>query len=69
MIAGLYNDAHNIAVLELAPDAILARDLDLIKELFEVFDSETKHDKIEEWFVRGKVNQNRNTLSRLLTIG
>ncbi|KXN87771.1 Nuclear pore complex protein Nup98-Nup96 [Leucoagaricus sp. SymC.cos] len=55
LAAGLYNAAHNIAVLELAPDAILARDLDLVKELFEVFDSEARHDKIEGWFVRGKV--------------
>jgi nuclear pore complex protein Nup98-Nup96 len=55
LTAGLYNAAHNIAILELAPDAILARDLDLVKELFEVFDNETRHDKIEGWFVRGKV--------------
>ncbi|EKM77441.1 hypothetical protein AGABI1DRAFT_77500 [Agaricus bisporus var. burnettii JB137-S8] len=55
LTAGHYNAAHNIAVLELAPDAILAHDLDLVKDLFEVFDSEMKHDKIEEWFVRGKI--------------
>lgn len=53
-------------MLELAPDAILAHDLDLVRDLFEVFDSEMKHDKIEEWFVRGKVIQNRNALSCLL---
>lgn len=45
-------------MLELAPEAVLARDLDLVKEIFEVFDSETRHDKIEGWFVRGKVDPN-----------
>ncbi|KAF9446476.1 hypothetical protein P691DRAFT_733167 [Macrolepiota fuliginosa MF-IS2] len=66
LAAGHYNAAHNIAMLELAPDAILARDLDLVKEMFGVFDSETRHDKIEGWFVRGKVLLDYvHTLTRL----
>ena len=32
--AGLYNAAHELAVLELAPDAIIHRDLELLKELY-----------------------------------
>ncbi|KAG2008335.1 nucleoporin nup189 [Coprinopsis cinerea AmutBmut pab1-1] len=53
--AQLYNSAHELAVLELAPDAILRRDLDLLRNLFEPFDLEGRRDKIDGWFVRGKV--------------
>jgi hypothetical protein len=40
-------------VLELAPNAIIRRDLDLLKEIFERF--EGKEDKIDGWPIRGKV--------------
>ncbi|TFK26610.1 nucleoporin nup189 [Coprinopsis marcescibilis] len=53
--AQLHGPAHDLAVLELAPDAILRRDLELLRELFEVFDLDGRRDKIEGWFVRGKV--------------
>ena len=53
MSASLYDPAHDIAVLELAPDAIIRRDLDLLKEIFERF--EGKEDKIDGWPIRGKV--------------
>jgi len=53
--AGFYDAAHRIAVLDLAPGIILEDDLNVIKELFEVFDSETQHDQFDGWFVRGKV--------------
>lgn len=49
--AGLYNSAHDIAVLELAPDAVLRRDLDLIKSLFGKFVGRP----VDGWHVRGKV--------------
>ncbi|KAF9476965.1 hypothetical protein BDN70DRAFT_862477 [Pholiota conissans] len=53
--AQLYNAAHTIAVLELAPDAIIRKDLELLRSLFAPFDNDGKRDKIEGWFVRGKV--------------
>ena len=48
--AGLYDAAHNIAVLELAPDAIIRHDLMLLKDLFEVFDGRP----VSGWIERGK---------------
>lgn len=53
--AGLYHLAHDLAVLELAPDAVIRRDLDLLKTLFVPFDKDGRRDKIDGWFVRGKV--------------
>ncbi|KAF8814679.1 hypothetical protein BYT27DRAFT_7081395 [Phlegmacium glaucopus] len=53
--AQMYNSAHNLAILELAPDAIIRKDLELLRNLFTRFDSDGKKDKIEHWFVRGKV--------------
>lgn len=53
--AQLYNSAHDLAVLELAPDAVLRRDLELIQDLFEPFDLDGRRDKVDGWFVRGKV--------------
>ena len=53
--AQMYNTAHNLAILELAPDAIIRQDLELLRSLFIRFDSDGKRDKIEQWFVRGKV--------------
>jgi hypothetical protein len=51
----MYNTAHNLAILELAPDAIIRKDLELLRNLFIRFDSDGKRDKIEHWFIRGKV--------------
>ena len=51
----MYNAAHNLAILELAPDAIIRQDLELLRTLFIRFDGDGKRDKIEHWFVRGKV--------------
>ena len=47
---GLWNAAHDLAVLDLAPDAILRNDLDLLKRIFEKFDKQP-----EGWHNRGKV--------------
>lgn len=55
--AHAYNTAHDIAVVELAPDAIIRKDLELLRRLFHVFDSDGKRDKITGWFVKGKVNK------------
>ncbi|KAI0764576.1 nuclear protein 96-domain-containing protein [Trametes elegans] len=49
--AGLYNSAHDIAVLELAPDAVIRQDLLLLRELFDVFDGHP----VNGWNERGKV--------------
>lgn len=53
--AQLYNTAHTLALFELAPDAIIRRDLELLRSLFNPFDNDGKRDKVEGWFVRGKV--------------
>ncbi|KAF5369066.1 hypothetical protein D9758_002925 [Tetrapyrgos nigripes] len=50
LAAGLYNQAHDIAVIELAPDAVLRQDYQLLKEIFERFN---RH-QVEGWYVRGK---------------
>ncbi|KAF5330033.1 hypothetical protein D9611_010458 [Ephemerocybe angulata] len=52
--AQLWNAAHDLAVLELAPDAILRKDTLLLQDLFEPFDLDGRRDKIDGWFVRGK---------------
>ncbi|KAH9848377.1 nuclear protein 96-domain-containing protein [Lenzites betulinus] len=49
--AGLYDAAHDIAVLELAPDAVIRQDLVLLHELFDVFDGRP----VSGWNDRGKV--------------
>ncbi|KAG5649895.1 hypothetical protein H0H81_001566, partial [Sphagnurus paluster] len=49
--AGLYNAAHDLAVLELAPDAIIRHDLELLKNLFVKFIGR----QVDAWHVRGKV--------------
>jgi nuclear pore complex protein Nup98-Nup96 len=49
--AGLYSKAHELAVLELAPDAINRKDLELLKSLFDRF---TGH-PVDGWHDHGKV--------------
>lgn len=49
--AGLYNPAHDLAVLELAPDAVIRKDLELLKELFAKFSERP----VDGWHIRGKV--------------
>lgn len=53
--AQLYNAAHTLALLELAPDAIIRKDLDLLRTLFSPFDSVGRRDKVDNWFLKGKV--------------
>ncbi|KAF7794784.1 hypothetical protein EIP86_005926 [Pleurotus ostreatoroseus] len=48
--AGLYNSAHELAVLELAPDAVIRQDLELLKGLF---DKIAGH-PVDNWQIRGK---------------
>ncbi|KAJ6615151.1 nuclear protein 96-domain-containing protein [Mycena sp. CBHHK59/15] len=48
--AGLYNPAHEIAVLKLAPDAVIRRDLVLLTSLFSRFNGQA----VDGWHVRGK---------------
>ena len=52
LAAGMYDAAHDIAVLELAPDAVIRQDLMLLRELFEVFDGRP----VNGWTIRGKVS-------------
>ncbi|KAI0052123.1 hypothetical protein FA95DRAFT_1553794 [Auriscalpium vulgare] len=49
--AGLYNPAHELAVLELSPEAVIRDDLELVKSLFERFADHP----VDGWNVRGKV--------------
>ncbi|TFK73374.1 hypothetical protein BDN72DRAFT_814625 [Pluteus cervinus] len=51
LTAGLDNAAHDVAVSELAPDAILRQDFDLLKFLFEKFETRP----VDGWHVRGKI--------------
>jgi len=51
----MYNAAHNIAVLDLAPDAIIRKDLELLNNLFSPLDTAGRRDKIDAWFGRGQV--------------
>ncbi|TFY68005.1 hypothetical protein EVJ58_g1277 [Rhodofomes roseus] len=49
--ASLYNAAHDLAVLQLAPDAVIRDDLELLRSLFGKF---LDH-PVDDWHVRGKV--------------
>jgi len=48
--AGLHSAAHELAVFELAPEAVIRDDLELLKVLFERFVGHA----LDEWHVRGK---------------
>ena len=56
--AEMYNAAHNLAVLELAPDAVIRQDLDLLNDLFQRFAGQS----IDGWEVRGKVSSPYDTV-------
>ncbi|KAG1776846.1 nuclear protein 96-domain-containing protein [Suillus placidus] len=49
--AGLYQQAHDLAVVELAPEAVIRQDLDLLISLFERIANQT----VDGWHTRGKV--------------
>ena len=49
--ARMYTPAHDLAITELAPDAIIRKDLQLLKEILD----ELPADHIEGWHDRGKV--------------
>ncbi|PPR00799.1 hypothetical protein CVT24_000731 [Panaeolus cyanescens] len=66
LTAQLYNAAHTIALYDLAPDAIIRKDLELLRNLFMPFDLDGRRDKVESWFVRGKVYMDYvNIMTRL----
>ena len=54
----MFNAAHNLAVLELAPDAVIRQDLDLLNDLFQRFAGQS----IDGWEVRGKVSSPYDTV-------
>ncbi|THH28963.1 hypothetical protein EUX98_g5225 [Antrodiella citrinella] len=49
--AGMYNAAHDIAVMQLAPDVVIRKDMALLQELFQRFSGQP----VRDWNVRGKV--------------
>ncbi|KAF8652360.1 hypothetical protein AX16_004390 [Volvariella volvacea WC 439] len=51
LAAGSYNAAHELAVLELAPDAVVRKDFELLRTLFEKFEGR----EVDGWYVKGKV--------------
>ncbi|KAJ7222682.1 nuclear protein 96-domain-containing protein [Mycena rebaudengoi] len=51
LAAGLFNPAHEIAVLKLAPEAVIRRDLTLLTSLFSRFVGK----QVDGWHVRGKM--------------
>ncbi|KAL0069564.1 hypothetical protein AAF712_003222 [Marasmius tenuissimus] len=54
--AGINNQAHDIAVLEIASDCVIRRDLDMLKDIFERFTGPGGEVKgVEAWSLRGKL--------------
>lgn len=49
--ANLWNAAHDLAVLELAPDAVIRHDYELLRSLF----SRMTGHSVDGWYLRGKV--------------
>lgn len=49
--AGMHGAAHELAVFELAPEAVIRNDLELLQVLFERFIGHA----VDGWHVRGKV--------------
>ena len=47
----MFGAAHELAVLELAPEAVIRDDLDLLKDLLERIAGHP----VDGWYVRGKV--------------
>lgn len=56
--AGLWNAAHDLAVLELAPDAVVRQDHELLRTIF----GRLSGHPIDGWHLRGKVPKS-NTIS------
>lgn len=50
MAAGLYQSAHDLAVVELAPEAVIRQDVELLTSLFERMASQS----IDGWHLKGK---------------
>lgn len=50
MAAGLHQSAHDLAVVELAPEAVIRQDLELLTSLFERMASYP----IDGWYLKGK---------------
>lgn len=51
--AGMHGAAHELAVFELAPEAVIRNDLELLQVLFERFVGHA----VDDWHVRGKVRK------------
>lgn len=66
MAAGLYQSAHDLAVVELAPEAVIRQDFELLTSLFERMASQS----IDGWHLKGKARPSlllrRYSLSRVV---
>lgn len=65
MAAGLHQSAHDLAVVELAPEAVIRQDFELLASLFERMASQS----IDGWHLKGKARPSlilpRCTFSRV----
>ncbi|KAF8830523.1 hypothetical protein HHX47_DHR2000839 [Lentinula edodes] len=72
LAAGNLNRAHDIAVLSLAPDAVIRNDYDLLKEIFSPFvpfSGDSDQGRVEGWYVRGKAFLDyADTMTRIPTL-
>lgn len=55
--AGLWNAAHDLAVLELAPDAVVRQDHELLRTIF----TRLSAHPVDGWQLRGKVGKSNTT--------
>ncbi|KAG9313450.1 nuclear protein 96-domain-containing protein, partial [Chiua virens] len=60
MAAGLYQSAHDLAIAELAPEAVIRQDLDLLVSLFEAMDGQP----IDGWYIKGKARLERVVIDK-----
>ncbi|KAJ3827583.1 nuclear protein 96-domain-containing protein [Lentinula raphanica] len=72
LAAGNLDRAHDIAVLSLAPDAVIRNDYGLLNELFSPFIpffDDSNHGRVEGWYVRGKAFLDyANIMTRIPTL-
>jgi nuclear pore complex protein Nup98-Nup96 len=58
LLAGMYTAAHELAVAELAPDAIIRKDLELLHELLD----RIRGHPVQAWHTRGKVRYSPHSM-------
>lgn len=65
MAAGLYQSAHDLAVVELAPEAVIRQDFELLTSFFERMASQS----IDGWHLKGKARPLPSLCALFLTLG